>query len=364
MTSIGTYAFYGCSSLTTINIPTGVTSIGERTFFNCSSLENIVIPDGVTSIGDAAFRACSALKSIIIPDGVTSINTQTFYGCSSLESIVIPDGVTSIGDTAFYNCSSLSDAYYCGKRSDWATVTIGSSNTELESATIHYAPTTTPALAWDGESFGINFDVTDGWADTSYAANFYANGATASPALTSSFTTGGEGFTLVPSGTNNKYQLVLSNGYTTSVSPAAGVYGLVAQALANGGFSGENRLNHTQLAAINTVLANGGIYITDDTLNTEAALLMSYENGVITINEDLFNAGLKFSGNVRYTLNGGAEALSAEPTNNGRTLDLSVAALGVSVIFLSAEELEFVPDSITEVEASDELSVLDFEEIL
>ena len=64
MTSIGKSAFYGCSSLTAINIPEGVTSIGDRAFYGCSSLTTITIPESVTSIGKSAFYGCSSLKSI------------------------------------------------------------------------------------------------------------------------------------------------------------------------------------------------------------------------------------------------------------------------------------------------------------
>jgi len=107
LTSIGSSAFNGCSSLTSIKIPSGVTSIGSSAFYGCSSLTSIDIPDGVTSIGNSAFSGCSSLTSIEIPEGVTSIGNSAFSGCSSLTSIEIPEGVTSIGSNAFSSCSSL-----------------------------------------------------------------------------------------------------------------------------------------------------------------------------------------------------------------------------------------------------------------
>ena len=107
LTSIGDWAFYGCSSLKSIEIPAGVTSIGSYAFYGCSSLTSIEIPAGVTSIGGGAFWDCSSLTSIEIPAGVTSIGGSAFSGCSSLTSIEIPAGVTSIGSEAFMNCSSL-----------------------------------------------------------------------------------------------------------------------------------------------------------------------------------------------------------------------------------------------------------------
>ena len=107
VTSIGSSAFYGCSSLQSINIPSSVTSIGSSAFYGCSSLQSINIPDGVTSIGEQAFYGCSSLQSITIPENVTSIGNGVFNECRSLQSITIPSSITSIGDYVFENCPSL-----------------------------------------------------------------------------------------------------------------------------------------------------------------------------------------------------------------------------------------------------------------
>ena len=107
VTSIGDYAFYYCTGLTSITIPNSVTSIGDWAFRGCSGLTSITIPNSVTSIGDAAFFYCSSLTSITIPNSVTSIGSNAFEGCSRLTSITIPNSVTSIGNYAFSSCSSL-----------------------------------------------------------------------------------------------------------------------------------------------------------------------------------------------------------------------------------------------------------------
>ena len=104
---LGDSAFYGCSGLTSLTIPSGVTSIGGGAFYYCSGLTSLTIPSGVTWIGSEAFRGCSGLTSLTIPSGVTSISDFAFYGCSGLTSLTIPSGVTSISDFAFKGCSGL-----------------------------------------------------------------------------------------------------------------------------------------------------------------------------------------------------------------------------------------------------------------
>ena len=71
-------SFTGCSSLTTINIPSTATQIPTECFNSCVSLTNIDIPNTVTSLGKSAFQNCNLLSEIKIPDGYTGIIPQDF----------------------------------------------------------------------------------------------------------------------------------------------------------------------------------------------------------------------------------------------------------------------------------------------
>ena len=70
VTRIGDYAFYGCTSLSSVNIPESITSIGWGAFIECTSLNSINIPESVTSIGEGEFKGCTSLSSIKIPKSV------------------------------------------------------------------------------------------------------------------------------------------------------------------------------------------------------------------------------------------------------------------------------------------------------
>ena len=105
-TSIGTSAFLSCSGLTTVNFPKA-TFIGSSAFYYCISLTSVNFP-AVTSIGNDVFRTCYNLTSVNFP-AVTSIGETAFRGCYSLTSVSFP-AVASIGGFAFYDCNSLTTA--------------------------------------------------------------------------------------------------------------------------------------------------------------------------------------------------------------------------------------------------------------
>ena len=103
------------SSVTYNGVTYSVTSIGDYAFGGCSSLTSITIPNSVTSIGDGAFARCSSLASVTIPNSVTSIGNNAFYYCSSLTSVTIGESVTSIGNYAFCGCGNITSVTWNAK---------------------------------------------------------------------------------------------------------------------------------------------------------------------------------------------------------------------------------------------------------
>ena len=100
--TIASYAFNGCTSLTSVTIGDGVTSIGSYAFNDCTSLNSVTIPNSVTSIGDYAFSGCTA--EIIWGDAPTiaAISSKAFSGYKGT-SLIIPGSVEQIAQGALQN---------------------------------------------------------------------------------------------------------------------------------------------------------------------------------------------------------------------------------------------------------------------
>lgn len=107
MTSMGFQCFYGCTSLTKIQLPSSLTTLGFGCFDGCTGLESIAIPQGLTLLDGQCFQDCSNLSTIILPKSIVSIGKECFKGCKKLADIVLPEGVTTLGESCFYGCKQL-----------------------------------------------------------------------------------------------------------------------------------------------------------------------------------------------------------------------------------------------------------------
>ena len=96
-------------TITSIDIPDGMTNIGSQVFNQCRDLVSVTIPNTVTNIGSYAFSNCNSLVSITIPSSVLSLQANTFINCNSLTDVFIPNSVTRVAVTSFSGCSSLTN---------------------------------------------------------------------------------------------------------------------------------------------------------------------------------------------------------------------------------------------------------------
>ena len=132
VTSIGSSAFSRCSKLTAVHI-TDIAAwcrvafdaslanplfYAKNLYLNGELITYLVVPEGVTSIGDYAFEGCSSLTSVTIPNSVTSIGERAFYGCSALTSIELHNNIQNLRGAAFGNCTSLNSIVWNIKGSD------------------------------------------------------------------------------------------------------------------------------------------------------------------------------------------------------------------------------------------------------
>ncbi len=133
--------FYGCSSLTSITLPsqstlydgmwsdcTGllaleipdcVNTIGASTFFACYGLKELVIPGTVTDIEEYAFTHCKNVEVIVLEEGIQRLSHKAFCGCKSLQVLHLPASLTALSVDIFAECPALTDVYYNGTEEMW-----------------------------------------------------------------------------------------------------------------------------------------------------------------------------------------------------------------------------------------------------
>ena len=197
VTTIGGYAFCGCSGLTSVTIGAGVTRIGAHAFHDCPALTSIVwnaidcvsvhdqwldrwsklssvtigdsvvalpayvfyacpalteisIPDSVLRIGEYAFRECSLLNTVHLGSNVADIARGAFYGCEGVCSVTIPNSVSIIGDDAFSGCIKLIEV--CNLSS--LDLSVGSPNYErVKLSAKHIYSSTEASFLFESDGF-------------------------------------------------------------------------------------------------------------------------------------------------------------------------------------------------------------------
>ena len=136
-------AFYGCTGVTSIDIPFSIQRIVNDAFKDCTSLvkfkvndnnqsykdidgilfskdgsmlitypsqkkgEEYVIGESVSIICTEAFKNNQYLKNLTIGNSVLTISDYAFKNCSSLQTVEIGNSVRIIGKQSFFDCPKL-----------------------------------------------------------------------------------------------------------------------------------------------------------------------------------------------------------------------------------------------------------------
>lgn len=114
LSGVGSYAFYGCRSLSSIQLGNGLDTIGNYAFANCSNMNSVQLElnSMLTTIGDHAFYNCDGLKSFTVPLGVMALGDSAFEDCNSLQTVDLCGrgnnvALDKLGYNVFRGCSSL-----------------------------------------------------------------------------------------------------------------------------------------------------------------------------------------------------------------------------------------------------------------
>lgn len=134
VTTIDSMAFVGCRGLTNFSVSNDnavYKAIGGNLYSKDGtkliqyavgkSDSEFTLPGGVTSIGSYAFGYCSSLTAVTLPDSVTTIENVAFRGCENLTSVIMGRGVKKVERGAFSDCNKLATVKFYGTKSEWFT---------------------------------------------------------------------------------------------------------------------------------------------------------------------------------------------------------------------------------------------------
>lgn len=88
VTKVGDYAFYNCSSLTSLSLPSTVTEIGSYALGYCRRLTSLTLPSSLKKLDFCALNGCVGITSLAIPASLTSTD-YSFAGMTGLTKFTV-----------------------------------------------------------------------------------------------------------------------------------------------------------------------------------------------------------------------------------------------------------------------------------
>ncbi len=168
-TKINAYAFYGCTSIDSFELPVELKEIGNSAFAKCPNLTNVSDMTAVTTFGNSIFDSSGMNFTSLSTSQITEIPTEMFYRCNSLTSVNLGSGITKLGEAAFGYCNNLAsitipntvtsigknqflyspkdiDIYYDGTQTQWNSIVESNWNyghNNMKKITVHFNDGTT-----------------------------------------------------------------------------------------------------------------------------------------------------------------------------------------------------------------------------
>jgi hypothetical protein len=137
VTTVANSAFYSRTRIVSITIPAGCVNLGEYVFSGCSSLTTVNLPTDLLVVPRNGFQACTSLVSISIPTNVTTFGDGAFSHCTSLTTINIPLGTTKISTYLFWECPLITSFVYAGTVSQWNSLSKESEGLPANISVVH-----------------------------------------------------------------------------------------------------------------------------------------------------------------------------------------------------------------------------------
>lgn len=163
-TKINAYAFYGCTSIDSFELPVELKEIGNSAFAKCPNLTNVSDMTAVTTFGNSIFDSSGMNFTSLSTSQITEIPTEMFYRCNSLTSVNLGSGITKLGEAAFGYCNNLAsitipntvtsigknqflyspkdiDIYYDGTQEQWNSIAESNWNyghNNMKKITVHF----------------------------------------------------------------------------------------------------------------------------------------------------------------------------------------------------------------------------------
>ena len=125
MEKISDNAFYGCVSLTDVDMGNGVKEIGAYAFYKCSALTLLKLGENVSRIGEYAFMNCSSLTGLDLPSNLKEIGKYAFVGLKNVKAVFLPSTIEKIDKYAFASMNETT-FYTDGDVNKWGKTWNGS----------------------------------------------------------------------------------------------------------------------------------------------------------------------------------------------------------------------------------------------